>query len=101
MYRERPEHGVLGRVLERLNVLERENEAWRAETARLARELSEIRGPASTGQDGGGQTADLDDESGEVSRRGVLRLGAAAAAAAAAGGLVGAQPALAGVDGDL
>jgi hypothetical protein len=89
---------LLGSVFERLEALERENEACRAETARLTRELAELRGAADRPQ--GSKTG---DDGGEVSRRGMLRLGAAAAAGAAAtaGGLVGAQPALAGSDGDL
>ena len=73
---------TLEKVLERLDALERENE-------RLARELSEVRGSAEPRHDNG-----------QVSRRGLL-LGAAAAGAATAAGLVGAQPARAGVDGDL
>src|SRR5438270_8560993 len=103
MHADRAENGLLRRVLERLDALERENEAWRAETARLARELSEVRASASRLQDGEGPAAGLGDDGAEVSRRGMLRLGAAAAAGAAAtaGGLVGAQPALAGSDGDL
>jgi hypothetical protein len=63
----------------------------------VARELSVLRASPRPG-DGAGN-----DEGGEVSRRRMLRLGAAAAAGAAAtaGGLVGAQPAFAGSDGDL
>src|SRR5690242_9136214 len=80
---ERPGAGLVERLVTRLDALERENATLRAEMAGLSRELSED--PA------------------RVSRRGALRLGAAAVAGAAAtaGGLVGAQPALAGSDGDL
>ena len=103
MPEKRPEDRLLARVLERLDALERENEAWRAETARLARELSEVRGSAGPVEvlDGRAPGQPSDDD-GQVSRRGMLRVGVAAAAgAAAAGGLIGAQPALAGSDGDL
>src|SRR3954468_24584192 len=99
MYDDRPEHGLLERVLERLDALERENETCRAETARLACELSEVRASATGRQDGGARAAALDDHGAGVSRRGMLRLGAAAGAAATASALVGAQPALAGTDG--
>jgi hypothetical protein len=98
------EDGLLARVFERLDALEQENEVWRAETARLARELSEVTTSAGGPHEGGGgRAAQPRDDGSEVSRRGMLRLGAAAAAGAAAtaGGLVGASPALAGTDGDL
>jgi hypothetical protein len=103
MYGDRPEHGLLERVLQRLDALERENETLRAETARLAGELSAVLASARRPEVGGARAAVLGDDGAEVSRRGMLRLGAAGAAAAAAtaGGLVGAQPALAGSDGDL
>jgi hypothetical protein len=101
MYGDRPQDGLLERVLERLDALERENETCRAETARLARELSEVRVSANRVEDGGARMPD--DDGAEVSRRGMLRLGVAAAAGAAAtaGALADAQPAAAGVDGDL
>jgi hypothetical protein len=103
MYGDRLGDGLLERLLERLDALERENETCRAETARLARELSEVRASAGGLLDGGSRAAGLSRDGGAVSRRGMLRLGAVAAAGAAAtvGGLVGARPALAGADGDL
>ena len=103
MHADRQEQGLLRAVLERLDALERENEAWRAEAARQARELSEVRASAGALEERGARAAGPSHGNGEVSRRGVLLLGAAAAAGAAtaATGLVGAQPASAGVDGDL
>jgi hypothetical protein len=96
---------VLGRLLERVEALERENQKWLAETARLACELERLKASGAGACDGGGRLPVYDlDHGGDVSRRGMLRLGAAAVAGAgavAAGGLVGAQPAQAGTDGDL
>jgi hypothetical protein len=92
---------VVRGLVERLDALERENQAWRGETARLARELEVLKASGTGAPEGGvGVQADRDQGAG-VSRRGVLRLGAAAAAAATAGGFVGAPAALAGTDGDL
>src|SRR5581483_7681103 len=83
----------------RLEALERENQACRAETARLARELEGVKASGAAGALG----VQGDDQAAAVSRRAMLRLGVAAAAGAAAtaGGLVRAQPAFAGSDGDL
>jgi hypothetical protein len=79
------EDGVLERVLERMAALEAEVAELRAAAGRP-----------------GGAGVHQEERPGAVSRRGMLRLGAAAAAGAAtAGGLAGAQPALAGTDGDL
>ena len=100
MSRNWPGFGLRG-VLERLDTLERENELWREETARLARELSEVRACARGLGDATGPAVGLGQDDGEVSRRGMLRLAAVAGAAVTAGGLAGAQPASAGVDGDL
>ena len=92
---------VVRRLAARLDALERENRAWRGETARLARELEVLKASGTRAPEGGAPVqADDRDQGAGVSRRGVLRLGAAAAAATA-GGLAGASPALAGVDGDL
>src|SRR5690242_18915248 len=92
-------------VLERLALLERENRAWRAETDRLMREVAELRAAGLTSERGGPSHALAPaGYAHRVSRRGVLRLGAAAAAGAGAvtaAGLLEASPALAGSDGDL
>ena len=96
--------GVVARLVERLEALERENRTCRAETARLARELEGLKASATAVPAGdlGVQVDDRDHAAG-VSRRAMLRLGVAAAAGAAAtaGGLVRAQPVFAGSDGDL
>src|SRR3954462_1407899 len=84
----------LASVLERLDALERENESWRAETARLAHELSAVKAAAGPAKGGAGEDAGrLSDDGRNVSRRGALLLGVAAAAGAAAHGLVRAEPA--------